>query len=136
MQHILSHPEVHTHSEQRMQQMQGSHQDQNVHRPDNGMKQATDHQVLQAQPEVDPLGNCSNVNIEMSDNSCISDTSNESIKNNSRNDQKQEKRCRKKGGKVKGTLETSVEIRNRMIGMSEAGLSTLSIALAINRSVS
>lgn len=42
---------------------------------------------------------------------------------------------KKKGGKAKGTLETSVEIRNRMIGMSEAGLSTLSIALAIDRSV-
>uniref|UniRef100_A0A0C9RZK1 SYTL2_0 protein n=1 Tax=Fopius arisanus TaxID=64838 RepID=A0A0C9RZK1_9HYME len=41
---------------------------------------------------------------------------------------------RKKGGKAKGTLETSVELRNRMIGMSQAGLSTLSIALAINRS--
>ncbi|RLU21285.1 hypothetical protein DMN91_005658 [Ooceraea biroi] len=41
---------------------------------------------------------------------------------------------KKKGGKAKGTLETSVEIRNRMIGMSEAGLSTLSIALAIDRS--
>lgn len=40
----------------------------------------------------------------------------------------------KKGGKAKGTLETSVEIRNRMIGMAEAGLSTLSIALAIDRS--
>ncbi|XP_076172725.1 uncharacterized protein LOC143149331 isoform X2 [Ptiloglossa arizonensis] len=44
-------------------------------------------------------------------------------------------RRKKKGGKAKGTLETSVEIRNRMIGMSEAGLSTLSIALAIDRSV-
>ncbi|CAK9832095.1 hypothetical protein ANTRET_LOCUS8979 [Anthophora retusa] len=43
-------------------------------------------------------------------------------------------RKKKKGGKAKGTLETSVEIRNRMIGMSEAGLSTLSIALAIDRS--
>lgn len=48
---------------------------------------------------------------------------NESSKNN------------KKGGKIKGTLETTIEIRNRMIGMAEAGLSTLSIALAINRSV-
>lgn len=46
-----------------------------------------------------------------------------------------EKKRTKKGGKAKGTLETSVEIRNRMIGMSEAGLSTMSIALAINRSV-
>lgn len=44
-------------------------------------------------------------------------------------------RKKKKGGKAKGTLETSVEIRNRMIGMSEAGLSTLSIALAIDRSM-
>lgn len=46
-----------------------------------------------------------------------------------------QKKRKKKGGKIKGTLETSVELRNRMIGMSEAGLSTLSIALAINRSV-
>lgn len=51
-------------------------------------------------------------------------------------DRESMKRKKKKGGKAKGTLETSVEIRNRMIGMSEAGLSTLSIALAINRSVS
>ncbi|XP_003706915.2 uncharacterized protein LOC100876218 [Megachile rotundata] len=56
------------------------------------------------------------------------DTSKESSEVNERQKRK------KKGGKAKGTLETSVEIRNRMIGMSEAGLSTLSIALAIDRS--
>ncbi|KAL0132286.1 hypothetical protein PUN28_000222 [Cardiocondyla obscurior] len=48
--------------------------------------------------------------------------------------ERSERKKKKKGGKAKGTLETSVEIRNRMIGMSEAGLSTLSIALAIDRS--
>ncbi|KAG7199509.1 hypothetical protein KM043_014128 [Ampulex compressa] len=50
------------------------------------------------------------------------------------NDKSEQDQMKKKGGKAKGTLETSVEIRNRMIGMSEAGLSTLSIALAIDRS--
>lgn len=57
------------------------------------------------------------------------DGSKEDCEESSSNDKR-----KKKGGKAKGTLETSVEIRNRMIGMSEAGLSTLSIALAINRS--
>ena len=57
-------------------------------------------------------------------------------KKSSHKGQKSERQKKmKKGGKAKGTLETSVEIRNRMIGMSEAGLSTLSIALAIDRSV-
>ncbi|EGI61875.1 hypothetical protein G5I_09776 [Acromyrmex echinatior] len=56
-------------------------------------------------------------------------------KKSSHKGQKSERQKKtKKGGKAKGTLETSVEIRNRMIGMSEAGLSTLSIALAIDRS--
>ncbi|XP_043263111.1 uncharacterized protein LOC122403576 [Colletes gigas] len=50
------------------------------------------------------------------------------------NERSMSQKRKKKGGKAKGTLETSVEIRNRMIGMSEAGLSTLSIALAIDRS--
>ncbi|XP_023289818.1 uncharacterized protein LOC105698857 isoform X2 [Orussus abietinus] len=70
------------------------------------------------------------------DNSQSLETDNESGKDKSKeSDRKAEKQKRKKkGGKAKGTLETSVEIRNRMIGMSEAGLSTLSIALAINRS--
>ncbi|XP_043787078.1 AF4/FMR2 family member lilli-like isoform X2 [Apis laboriosa] len=61
-----------------------------------------------------------------------SNQSKDSSKEGSAKSEPQKKK--KKGGKAKGTLETSVEIRNRMIGMSEAGLSTLSIALAIDRS--
>lgn len=77
-------------------------------------------------------------------NSCSSQDNNQSSSSESKQNidtskesgEKSERQKRKKkGGKAKGTLETSVEIRNRMIGMSEAGLSTLSIALAIDRSV-
>ncbi|XP_008215233.1 uncharacterized protein LOC100677825 [Nasonia vitripennis] len=74
---------------------------------------------------------CSNSNSSFNDNSQSSTNDDESKSEKKR---KLGKSRKKKGGKVKGTLETSVEIRNRMIGMSEAGLSTLSIALAINRS--
>lgn len=81
---------------------------------------------------------CSNSNSSFNENSQNSsiddDVSNDKNCNISKLTRK-ERLKKKKGGKVKGTLETSVEIRNRMIGMSEAGLSTLSIALAINRSV-
>lgn len=63
-------------------------------------------------------------------------SSNNKLTENQKNNITQTKRTnKKKGGKVKGTLETSVEIRNHMIGMSEAGLTTLSIALSLNRSV-
>lgn len=75
---------------------------------------------------------CSNSNSSFNDNSQSSTNDDE---RKSEKKRKLGKSRKKKGGKVKGTLETSVEIRNRMIGMSEAGLSTLSIALAINRSV-
>lgn len=61
--------------------------------------------------------------------------SNEIIKSKNNKTVQINEKNKKKGGKVKGTLETSVEIRNHMIGMSEAGLSTLSIALSLNRSV-
>lgn len=80
-----------------------------------------------------------------SDSSCSSNENSQSSgesqqnKESSREDngksESERQKKKKKGGKAKGTLETSVEIRNRMIGMSEAGLSTLSIALAIDRSV-
>lgn len=77
-------------------------------------------------------------------NACASQDNNQSssIESDQNDDTSKEgcanraaQRKKKKGGKAKGTLETSVEIRNRMIGMSDAGLSTLSIALAIDRSV-
>ncbi|KAG8042506.1 hypothetical protein G9C98_005140 [Cotesia typhae] len=67
-------------------------------------------------------------------NSSIENSSDGDGELNSKDDYERSRSRKKKGGKAKGTLETSVEIRNRMIGMSEAGLSTLSIALAINRS--
>jgi len=68
-----------------------------------------------------------------SQSSCESQQNKQSSRNGKSDVERYKKK--KKGGKAKGTLETSVEIRNRMIGMSEAGLSTLSIALAIDRSV-
>ncbi|XP_014206736.1 uncharacterized protein LOC106638187 [Copidosoma floridanum] len=78
---------------------------------------------------------CSNENSQSS-NASNSETNNGDCDDSSKgkNAKSMENEQKKKGGKVKGTLETSVEIRNRMIGMAEAGLSTLSIALAINRS--
>lgn len=69
---------------------------------------------------------------ENSQSSCEPQQSRESSRKRGQRSERSKKT--KKGGKAKGTLETSVEIRNRMIGMSEAGLSTLSIALAIDRS--
>lgn len=85
---------------------------------------------------------CSNTNSshETSRNSDVEEEEEEVVvrrkKAKSRKKKKKgDKAKKKKGGKVKGTLETSVEIRNRMIGMSEAGLTPLSIALSINRSV-
>jgi len=69
-----------------------------------------------------------------SQSSCEHQQNKQSSRNGGKSDAERHKK-KKKGGKAKGTLETSVEIRNRMIGMSEAGLSTLSIALAIDRSV-
>ncbi|XP_044020702.1 WD repeat-containing protein 48 homolog isoform X2 [Aphidius gifuensis] len=79
---------------------------------------------------------------ELKDNNELTDEDNDEEDCDDDDDDEQEKassnnkkiNSKKKGGKAKGTLETSIEIRNRMIGMSEAGLSTLSIALAINRS--
>lgn len=73
---------------------------------------------------------------ENSQSSCEPQQNKESSrKGGGKSESERQKKKKKKGGKAKGTLETSVEIRNRMIGMSEAGLSTLSIALAIDRSV-
>lgn len=72
---------------------------------------------------------------ENSQSSCEPQQSRESSRKGGEKLETERQRKKKKGGKAKGTLETSVEIRNRMIGMSQAGLSTLSIALAIDRSV-
>lgn len=72
---------------------------------------------------------------ENSQSSCEPQQNKESSRKGGGKSESERQKKKKKGGKAKGTLETSVEIRNRMIGMSEAGLSTLSIALAIDRSV-
>lgn len=72
---------------------------------------------------------------ENSQSSCEPQQNKESSRKSNGKSESERQKKKKKGGKAKGTLETSVEIRNRMIGMSEAGLSTLSIALAIDRSV-
>ncbi|XP_066603286.1 uncharacterized protein [Prorops nasuta] len=102
-------------------------------------------QVQHLQPALPSPQNNSNLNSDSCSNSCSSNDNSQmeildknidqskSITKNSNQKTKKSSR-KKKGGKAKGTLETSVELRNRMIGMSEAGLSTLSIALAIDRS--
>ncbi|KAL7293249.1 hypothetical protein TKK_0013029 [Trichogramma kaykai] len=81
---------------------------------------------------------CSEADSSSNENTQISSIGNELnndiICDTSDNNQNTENVTKKKSGKAKGTLETSLEIRNRMIGMAEAGLSTLSIALAIHRS--
>ncbi|XP_058792726.1 uncharacterized protein LOC131665110 [Phymastichus coffea] len=98
-----------------------------------------DHRLGFAEEQPRREDVCSNSNASSNGNSRHSSGADDdaSSDNNGRPDRSRKAASRsktKKGGKVKGTLETSVEIRNRMIGMSEAGLSTLSIALAINRS--
>lgn len=104
-----------------------------------------EHQVQQQrlQPSISSPETDANIGLESS-NTCSSNENSQSSceiqqrKKFSREHSvksEAERQRKKKGGKAKGTLETSVEIRNRMIGMAEAGLSTLSIALAIDRSV-
>ncbi|KAK2578581.1 hypothetical protein KPH14_012014 [Odynerus spinipes] len=148
--------ELHTREEQHhMQQVQQQSQQRlqeetNIHRSKFESQQTqiqVDRQVQQQQEQnlqsklSNPV-NSTNIGSDSS-NSCsslesnqLSNTDNVQVedmpKAESENPERHKKK--KKGGKAKGTLETSVEIRNRMIGMAEAGLSTLSIALAIDRS--
>ncbi|XP_014473665.1 PREDICTED: mediator of RNA polymerase II transcription subunit 15-like isoform X2 [Dinoponera quadriceps] len=106
--------------------------------------QPVEHPVQQQQPHLqsDVPSPEANAGSESS-NTCSSNENSQSsceaqqrskVSSRKNKSETERQKKKKKGGKVKGTLETSVEIRNRMIGMSEAGLSTLSIALAIDRS--
>lgn len=142
-QELQSRPEQHQEAEHQVcQQMQEP--PQNIHPHLNCIEQQQPQQLQQSQrltqtslsAPQDISEGCSNSS-SSNDISQISNDKHDSAIDSSKNvEEESERRRKKKGGKVKGTLETSVEIRNRMIGMSEAGLSTLSIALAINRSVS
>ncbi|XP_008559488.1 putative mediator of RNA polymerase II transcription subunit 26 [Microplitis demolitor] len=133
------HMQDHNHSIQQL----NHHQQQQHHHHHHHPFDQPQHQLEQIQPQLQQLqtrepskvvrsnscSNSSNDNSSDNDNDLNKDSSKECDDNYDRSRSR-----KKKGGKAKGTLETSVEIRNRMIGMSEAGLSTLSIALAINRS--
>ncbi|XP_034947371.1 uncharacterized protein DDB_G0284459-like [Chelonus insularis] len=112
-------------------------QQQHMNQVESSQLQQLDIQTNKESTKIVRSNSCSD---SSSDNQ-FSDSNNElnrdesqSGKEKRRSGESSKRKTKKKGGKAKGTLETSVEIRNRMIGMSEAGLSTLSIALAINRS--
>lgn len=103
---------------------------------DSDLSNHQDNSIINVCSDVNSNSSCSlndvsSINDDFSDNNFTKDIDNDTINNDSSEDRDK----RKKGGKTKGTLETSVELRSRMIGMHEAGLSTLSIALAIDRSV-
>ena len=153
LQHLHPHQELQSRCEQHQeaghqvcQQLDGRNTNQNIHPHHHSIGQQShqiDHQLQQPQrlsqtslsTSQDISESCSNSS-SSNDIIEIKTDKNDSGKKLSKNRKEESERGRKKkGGKVKGTLETSVEIRNRMIGMSEAGLSTLSIALSINRSV-
>lgn len=142
-----SHQELHSQPNQQEadRQICTQMEEQNMHGHHHSIEHQThqmDQQVRQSQrlsqsclaSSQDISKSCSN-SLNSDDNQ-ISNDNNSSERESDNNEEGSRNDRKKKGGKVKGTLETSVEIRNRMIGMSEAGLSTLSIALAINRSVS
>ncbi|XP_014605685.1 PREDICTED: actin cytoskeleton-regulatory complex protein PAN1-like [Polistes canadensis] len=155
LQELHSQGEQHHMQQIQQQQMQQQAQqrlqeDTSIHHSKFDSQQAqiqVDHQAQQQQEQnlqsklSNPVNN-TNISSDCS-NSCssldsnqLSNTDSVQVDDMSKGESKHSERQKrkKKGGKAKGTLETSVEIRNRMIGMSEAGLSTLSIALAIDRS--
>ncbi|XP_016920521.2 AF4/FMR2 family member lilli isoform X2 [Apis cerana] len=132
--------ELHAQQEQNhVQQIQQTH---NLDEQQRQLQAEVQHHNDQLHSQLASPQNSTNLT---SDNSNIhghqDNNQSSSIESNQNKDSSKEgsaksepQKKKKKGGKAKGTLETSVEIRNRMIGMSEAGLSTLSIALAIDRS--
>nr|XP_012217911.1 PREDICTED: LOW QUALITY PROTEIN: mediator of RNA polymerase II transcription subunit 15-like [Linepithema humile] len=146
--------ELHTQQEQQHMHAQSRLQDQshqqntqphhhNLDQQQQQQQLSMEHQVQQQCMQSSlPSPEQTHVNIGSdSSNSCSSNENSQSscepqqkTESSRESGEKSEWHKKKKGGKAKGTLETSVEIRNRMIGMSEAGLSTLSIALAIDRS--
>ncbi|XP_033218640.1 uncharacterized protein LOC117174076 isoform X3 [Belonocnema kinseyi] len=137
-QELQCRPEQHQEAEQQVcRQVEGP--PQNIH---SHLQCIEQQQVQQSErltqtslsASLDISEACSNSS-SSNDISQMSNDKHDTARDSSKNvEEGSNRRRKKKGGKVKGTLETSVEIRNRMIGMSEAGLSTLSIALAINRS--
>ncbi|XP_046736220.1 AF4/FMR2 family member lilli-like [Diprion similis] len=138
-QQIQEHSRQHNSHHQNIEPQQ-QHQQQSQ-QPSEGLnQQQQQQQASQAnlspthlEAKISRIDSCSNSSNSIS-NGHVSDEDGELNENALKKDKRSLKHRKKKGGKAKGTLETSVEIRNRMIGMSEAGLSTLSIALAINRS--
>ncbi|XP_011869461.1 PREDICTED: heat shock protein DDB_G0288861-like [Vollenhovia emeryi] len=146
-QHHAQQQHVQVHVQARLQEQ--SHQQQNTQSHHHNLDQqrlSVEHQIQQQHQRLQsgiPSPEQASVNVgsdssntcssnENSQSSCEPQRHKESSRKGGERSGRQKKK--KKGGKAKGTLETSVEIRNRMIGMSEAGLSTLSIALAIDRS--
>jgi hypothetical protein len=142
--------ELHTQQEQQHMHAQSRLQDQSHqqntqshhHNLDQQQQLSMEHQVQQQcmqsnlpSPELVNIGSDSSNTCSSNENSQSSCETQQKTESSRESGEKSEWQKKKKGGKAKGTLETSVEIRNRMIGMSEAGLSTLSIALAIDRSV-
>lgn len=144
-QELHSQPEQQEANRQICSQMEEQNRQQNIHPHHHGIEQQP-HQMDQVQQSrlsqtclassQDISKNCSDSNDANGINQMSNDKNSSGKESTEESEDCSGKDRKKKGGKVKGTLETSVEIRNRMIGMSEAGLSTLSIALAINRSVS
>ncbi|KMQ93803.1 af4 fmr2 family member 4-like protein [Lasius niger] len=144
-QHHARQAQQHVQEQPRLQDQQSHQQNiQNTHHHNLDQQQLpVEHQIQQQRLHISsPEQTIVNIG---SDSSCSSNENSQSScepqqnkessrKGGGKSESERQKKKKKKGGKAKGTLETSVEIRNRMIGMSEAGLSTLSIALAIDRS--
>lgn len=133
--------ELHVQQEQNhVQQIQQTH---NLDEQQRQLQAEVQHHNDQLHSQLASPQNSTNLTSDNSnihghqDNNQSSSIESNQTKDSSKEDsaKSEPQKKKKKGGKAKGTLETSVEIRNRMIGMSEAGLSTLSIALAIDRSV-
>lgn len=132
--------ELHVQQEQNhVQQIQQTH---NLDEQQRQLQAEVQHHSDQLHSQLASPQNSTNLTSDNSnihghqDNNQSSSIESNQTKDSSKEDsaKSEPQKKKKKGGKAKGTLETSVEIRNRMIGMSEAGLSTLSIALAIDRS--
>ncbi|XP_011499115.1 PREDICTED: uncharacterized protein LOC105363192 [Ceratosolen solmsi marchali] len=153
--HIQTHSQLHNHHDAQLNQHMQDQIPPSMHSQHHDIsQQKVDHQQIEHHQDLTKVSQgklnepqdviinvcsdaCSNSNNSSNENSQNSSVDDELSSDNNCTTTKKRKSGRlrrKKGGKIKGTLETSIEIRNRMIGMSEAGLSTLSIALAINRS--
>ncbi|KAM0731248.1 hypothetical protein ACS0PU_002308 [Formica fusca] len=144
-QHHAQQTQQHVQEQSRLQDQSHQQNIQNTHHHNLDQQQLpVEHQIQQQslhssisspeQTNANIVSDSSCSSNENSQSSCEPQQNKESSRKSNRKSESERQKKKKKGGKAKGTLETSVEIRNRMIGMSEAGLSTLSIALAIDRS--